>query len=61
MTGSQLKAARRQLGYTQAQLAEKLHLHIATISRYEMPSNHGRFPINDTVADLITLWLKEVL
>lgn len=59
MDGLQLKAARKNLGYTQVQLAAALHLSMTSIARYEMPSNTGTFPIPYWVDMVIALWLKE--
>jgi len=45
MTGEELKAIRKRLGYTQRELAAELDMTIVTISSYE----NNRVPIKKTV------------
>jgi transcriptional regulator with XRE-family HTH domain len=58
MTGPELRALRQRLGLTQAQCAERLGLSLNTVARYEMPSNQGRFPVPETVAQLMRMWVE---
>jgi transcriptional regulator with XRE-family HTH domain len=57
LTSIELKAARKQLGYSQAVLAEKVGYTPNSIARFEQPK--GGFPIPKSVAILVTLSHQE--
>lgn len=58
MTGQQLKAAREQLGLTQAQLAQAVGFkHTSTIGRFEMAS--GKYPCPRWLSLIVRLWIKQ--
>ena len=59
MTGTELKALRTQLGYTQATLAEALDASPSTVARWEMPSNAGRYPVPTWAGIILTLWQSQ--
>ena len=56
MTSLDLKAARTQLGYTQATLAERLKVSPNTVARWEQPK--GGFPIPEYVPMILAVWLE---
>lgn len=59
MTGTELKAIRTRLGYTQASLAQKLKKSPTTIARWEMPSNAGRYPVPTWASIILTFWQQQ--
>lgn len=59
MNGTELKALRIQLGYTQARLAEALDVSPTTIARWEMQSNQGRYPVPTWASIILTLWQSQ--
>ena len=60
MESAELKAIRIRMHLTQAELADRLDLTPTTISRWEMQSNAGRYPIPEPVAHLLRLWAEGV-
>ncbi len=54
MTGSEVRRVRRQLGLTQGEFAERIGVHLVTVSRWE----RGEMGIRESAARLIRLLAK---
>ena len=57
MTAAELKAARAQLGLTQAELAKAVGLSCNSVARYEMTS--GQFPVPRWLSLVVRMWLAQ--
>jgi DNA-binding transcriptional regulator YiaG len=55
VTGAAIKLCRKVLGLKQTELAERLHVHVITVSRWERDA----VEIPHASAQLLTLWVKQ--
>lgn len=59
--GDQLQERRRQLGLTQSQLANKLHVTRQTVSRWETDATYPNLDVLVTISDILGLSLDKLL
>jgi DNA-binding XRE family transcriptional regulator len=59
MSGVQLKAARIQLGLTQAQLAKSVGLSRVSIARFEMEAKTRSYPVPRWLSLVVRMWLSQ--
>lgn len=59
--GDNLKAARIAAGLTQQQVADHIHIHRTTYTKYETQSVEPPFPILRLLADLLRVTVDDLL
>jgi DNA-binding transcriptional regulator YiaG len=56
MSAAEIKRCRKALGLKQTELAERLGVHVITVSRWE----RGTTPISHATGELLKLWVKQM-